>query len=262
MPKRRIPTDFRTSSPACNTLAGANGRATLRSALPLLYSSYVGRIGEFGRETPRRHGPGRCTKGPGHPQDLRATGRCSKRRPRPHSPETTQAGDDPAWRRSVGLIGMLVFYFAPSTTAFGFSMQRLARVPTMLAVLIVVSSCLPAPVNRPDGPRNEASAAREERRPPENRSYHVQVRTVESKSDADRAVSEVMDWYASLSAARRPPILSDKEQVPVDVRWKPPFYRVRLGPFETEEEARSVLGIIQESFPKAFIAREISAPGP
>lgn len=141
-------------------------------------------------------------------------------------------------------------------------MQRLARVSTMLAVLIVVSSCLPAQVNRPDSPRDEASAAREERRSPETRTYHVQVRMVERKSDADRAVSEVMDWYESLSAARRPPILSDEGQVPVDVRWKPPFYRVRLGPFETEEEARSVLGIIRNSFPKAFIAREISAPGP
>lgn len=144
---------------------------------------------------------------------------------------------------------------------FGLQMQRLTRVLTTLGVLILVSSCLPAQVNRSDGSRDEASAAREERRPPANRTYHVQVRTVESKSDADRAVSEVIDWYESLSAARRPPMLRDRDQVPVDVRWKPPFYRVRLGPFETEEEARSVLGVIRDSFPDAFIAREISAPG-
>jgi len=214
-------------------------------------------MGEFVLETPWRHGPRAPHEGP-----WTTTGSSRNRAMLGKQTTTSQPVEDTAWRRSVGLIGMLSFYFAPSTTGPGLLMQRLARVPTMLAALIVVSSCLPAQVNRPDGPRDEASAAREERRPPEKRTYHVQVRTVESKSDADRAVSEVMDWYESLSAARRPPILSDKEQVPVDVRWKPPFYRVRLGPFETEEEARSVLGIIQESFPKAFIAREISAPGP
>lgn len=157
---------------------------------------------------------------------------------------------------------MLSSRFVYSTTGFMTCIQRLGRVLTVLTILLIVVSCLPAQVNRPDGPRDEASTAREERRPPENRTYHVQVRTVESKSEADRTVSEVIDWYESLSVARRPAMMSDQEQVPVGVRWKPPFYRVRLGPFETEEEARSVLGVVRDSFPDAFIARETTSPGP
>ena len=88
MRKHRIPTDLCMSSRSCNIMAGVNGRATLRSALPLPYFLSVRLIGEFVRETPWRHGLRRRTKDPGRRQRLRTTGRRSESRPRPHSLET------------------------------------------------------------------------------------------------------------------------------------------------------------------------------
>jgi len=86
MPKCWIPTDLRTSSRSCHTLAGVNGRATLRSALPLLYFR---KPNVWANSSSRHRGGmalGRRTKDFGQRQGLRATGRCSGSRPRPHSP--------------------------------------------------------------------------------------------------------------------------------------------------------------------------------
>jgi len=115
--------------------------------------------------------------------------------------------------------------------------------------MLFVVSCVPANVSS-DTPVNEKRAM-------PARSYHVQVRTVEEKAEADRAVLDVMTWFDDLDRKERPLPLSRVSTVPVDVRWKAPFYRVRVGPFTSKEAAESVLESIQSAFPDAFIAREI-----
>jgi hypothetical protein len=95
-----------------------------------------------------------------------------------------------------------------------------------------------------------------------SKTYHVQVRTVEDKSEADRAVSAVMTWFDGLDREERPLPLSRVSTVPVDVRWKAPFYRVRVGPFTSKEAAESVLESVQRRFPDAFIAKEVIDDAP
>ncbi|WP_179862281.1 SPOR domain-containing protein [Longibacter salinarum] len=91
---------------------------------------------------------------------------------------------------------------------------------------------------------------------PPRRTYHVQVRTVEEKTAADRTVSDVVAWFEALPDADRPDPLSGVGNVPVDVRWKAPFYRVRIGPFSSRDAATAVLDALKSDFPDAFIARE------
>ena len=133
------------------------------------------------------------------------------------------------------------------------SLQLSARLGLWVGALLLTVSCMPAHVAS-DPPRD--ATTREPRERP-SKTYHVQVRTVEEKSEADKAVSEVMTWFDALERNERPLPLSRVSTVPVDVRWKAPFYRVRVGPFTSKEAAESVLQSIQRRFPDAFIAKEV-----
>ena len=132
-------------------------------------------------------------------------------------------------------------------------LQLSGRSGLWVGALLLMVSCMPAHVAS-DPPR-EATTRESRERP--SKTYHVQVRTVEAKSEADKAVSEVMTWFGALERNERPLPLSRVSAVPVDVRWKAPFYRVRVGPFTSKEAAESVLQSIQRRFPGAFIAKEV-----
>lgn len=130
------------------------------------------------------------------------------------------------------------------------------RLSLLVGALLLMVSCMPAHVASDTA--RDGESARE--RP--SKTYHVQVRTVEAKSEADRAVSDVMTWFDGLDRDERPLPLSRVSTVPVDVRWKAPFYRVRVGPFTSKEAAESVLQSVQRRFPDAFIAKEIIEEDP
>lgn len=127
---------------------------------------------------------------------------------------------------------------------------RWQRLGALVGALLLMVSCMPAHVASDTARESEAR-----NRP--SKTYHVQVRTVEAKSEADEAVTEVMTWFDGLDRDERPLPLSRVSTVPVDVRWKAPFYRVRVGPFTSKEAAESVLQSVQRKFPDAFIAKEI-----
>jgi hypothetical protein len=42
--------------------------------------------------------------------------------------------------------------------------------------------------------------------------------------------------------------------VAVSIKWRAPFYRVRIGPFATEQQAETVLEEAHSTFPDAFVA--------
>jgi hypothetical protein len=125
-----------------------------------------------------------------------------------------------------------------------------------LAALLGVVACSPVPVADSGRSPSSGASAEEDSREPPRRTYHVQVRTVEEKAAADRTVSQVVAWFDALPRADRPEALSAVGEIPVGVRWKPPFYRVRVGPFSSREAARQVVEAMREEFPDAFIARE------
>ena len=134
------------------------------------------------------------------------------------------------------------------------------RLSLLVAALLVMVSCMPAHVASDTAREGEPRERSSNERP--SKTYHVQVRTVEAKSEADRTVTEVMTWFNGLDRDERPLPLSRVSTVPVDVRWKAPFYRVRVGPFTSKEAAESVLQSVQRRFPDAFIAKQIIEDDP
>lgn len=88
-----------------------------------------------------------------------------------------------------------------------------------------------------------------------NRVFHVQLQMTEEKDEANRVLGEALAWWKELPPSDRPP-LTETDGSPVDIIWKAPLYRVRLGPFSTQEQAKSVLSKARSDFPEAFVAPE------
>lgn len=124
------------------------------------------------------------------------------------------------------------------------AMPRLQRLFAYLAVgvLLLVLSC--------SGPQPGETGGTEERRV-----YHVQLQMTEEKEAANRTLGQALVWWEDRPPEKRPP-LAHPEESPADIKWKAPYYRVRLGPFATREQAESILGDARSSFPDAFVAPE------
>lgn len=86
------------------------------------------------------------------------------------------------------------------------------------------------------------------------RVYHVQIRMTEHKAVADRTMGAAMAWWRERSAAERPRTLAGMDTLPVTIAWRPPLYRVRVGPFASRSRAEALLGVIDAAYPDAFIA--------
>lgn len=118
----------------------------------------------------------------------------------------------------------------------------------MLGLLLGLSCSGPAPEK--SGP-----AADEE---PE-RLYHVQLEMTDDKATADQLLGKALNWWddqPSSLESRPVDTTEDTTDSPVRIVWKPPLYRVRLGPFASRSEAEAVLDAAQSRFPDAFIAPE------
>lgn len=85
--------------------------------------------------------------------------------------------------------------------------------------------------------------------------YYVQLQFTEDKDQAETLLSRGLQWWKQQPDSSRPPLLQEMESsdVPVTIKWKAPFYRVRLGPFAKEKQAETVLKKTRSAFPDAFV---------
>ena len=98
---------------------------------------------------------------------------------------------------------------------------------------------------------------------PRSRVYHVQLRLTEDKDQAEAILSQGLRWWNQQPASSRPSLVEDarSSDTAVSIKWQAPFYRVRIGPFATEQQAETVLEEAQSTFPDAFVAPErVDAP--
>lgn len=85
------------------------------------------------------------------------------------------------------------------------------------------------------------------------RAFFVQTGMAYHQSDAERMRREVVAWWDAL---RTPPApLQRYRSAPVRVVWQSPYYRVRIGPVATREEASTVRAVVQDRFDTASITR-------
>ena len=82
--------------------------------------------------------------------------------------------------------------------------------------------------------------------------FRIQILTTADKGAADDQIEEALSWWQSMPASQRPAALADNE-LDVDVMWRSPYYRVRMGNFTSRAEAQKVLPTIKKRFGDAFI---------
>ncbi|HEX7069667.1 MAG TPA: SPOR domain-containing protein [Rhodothermales bacterium] len=98
----------------------------------------------------------------------------------------------------------------------------------------------PPPVDEPRGPVTRTVDG-----------FQIQIGMSNDRSEADALVEHAIGWYSGLSPSQRPPYMGDSE-LDVDVAWRPPYYRVRVGSFATRAEAERALSVVSRRFPEAF----------
>lgn len=88
------------------------------------------------------------------------------------------------------------------------------------------------------------------------RIYHVQLQLTDDKDRAAAVLGRAEQWWQEYASSARPPIVegTQSSDTPTDIFWKAPFYRVRLGPFATKEQAETVLEAARPTFSDAFVA--------
>lgn len=128
--------------------------------------------------------------------------------------------------------------------------EAVARLCQIVASMLLCAGLLLAC----SGPRSGSTKTESETTV--QRVYRVQLRMTEEKTEAVQARSRATRWWKNRPASERPPIAhtGPAESSAVTIDWKPPFYRVRLGPFATRQQAEAVLQAARSVFPDAFVA--------
>lgn len=124
--------------------------------------------------------------------------------------------------------------------------------PLFLVLGLLLSGNLLLACTGPGSTRSSVSTAPEAG----TRIYHVQLQLTDEKERAVEILGRGERWWAKQPASVRPPLVegTQSSDPAVHIEWKAPFYRVRLGPFATEQQAESVLDAARSAFPDAFVA--------
>ncbi len=84
------------------------------------------------------------------------------------------------------------------------------------------------------------------------RGFQIQIHSTQEKSAAQSAADSAKDWWNGLDETEQRGMFGVKD-LPVEIKWLEPYYRVRIGHFGSREEARAILGRVAREFPAAFI---------
>ena len=126
----------------------------------------------------------------------------------------------------------------------------------LMGVCLTLSACVPT---REAGKREvPTSASQRTIGPGPVRGFRVQVHLTPEKPEADAYVEDVLSWWQGVPAGRRPNVLPASD-LPVEVAWLQPYYRVRVGAFTARRDAETALVLIRERFPDALIVPSVLA---
>lgn len=117
---------------------------------------------------------------------------------------------------------------------------------TMLGLLLVLaSSCT---VSQP----NELAGKVD---PNAIRGFKIQIHSTQDEGAAETFVSDAQNWWEAMDEQMQRNLFG-VSYLPVEIKWKDPYYRVRIGYFESRDEARAVLKEIAGQFPAAFVVSD------
>jgi SPOR domain len=86
----------------------------------------------------------------------------------------------------------------------------------------------------------------------QQRGYRIQLVFARDKATADQSVQEVIEWWREQQALRpNDPLF--RGELPVHNIYQQPYYRVRVGDFTSRSAAESLLSLVKDDYPRAFI---------
>lgn len=93
--------------------------------------------------------------------------------------------------------------------------------------------------------------------------FRIQIYSSQDKEPADEKVEEAIEWWRTLQEEQEEdgaPATQEglmPEELPVYVRYRQPYYRVRIGNFTSRDAAERALRMVQRRFTDAFIAPDV-----
>lgn len=130
--------------------------------------------------------------------------------------------------------------------------ETLGRWSAAVGLTLLIACMGPQPSGEsPAGPTSRAEDGRNT-----TRVFRVQIGLFPEKAAADSALGAAVQWWDAIPRTEQPRPLRNVDRLPVDVHWRAPYYRVRIGPFVARDRAEAVLQTAREKFPDAFIAPE------
>lgn len=118
-------------------------------------------------------------------------------------------------------------------------------------------AALPTPAPEPEEPTRppEPEPTPDEDAPPRAvtvQGFRVQVLTTSEKAEADALAGEAERWWRDLSASEKAGMKA-RGDLPIEVAWRAPYYRVQMGAYTSRAAAQQALQMLSSRFPKAFI---------
>ncbi len=113
---------------------------------------------------------------------------------------------------------------------------------TLVAGLLLLTACqssAPATKVFPDPPAP-------------HRGFQIQIYATSETAEARAVAEEASDWFAALDDDMKR-MLHGSTNIPVEIKWLQPHYRIRVGRFRTREAARNMWEKMQGDFPAALI---------
>jgi hypothetical protein len=95
--------------------------------------------------------------------------------------------------------------------------------------------------------------------------YHVQLDMTRDKETANQYLSKAIAWWGRQPSERLPGPMTPaggSDDSAVQIVWKAPLYRIRLGPFSSRSAAQKVLSAAEVAYSGAFIVPEQRRPSP
>ena len=82
--------------------------------------------------------------------------------------------------------------------------------------------------------------------------YRIQIFTSDSRDAASAMQAEARLWWNTVEGTPGAP-----DDLETALAYIQPYYRVRVGGFETRADAEDVLGFIRRQYPEAFIVPDL-----
>lgn len=85
--------------------------------------------------------------------------------------------------------------------------------------------------------------------------FRIQIFSSREKSAAERRRADARAWWEQIRQQAEVPEDLFPEQLPTNIAYRPPYYRVRIGSFAERQRAEEALSFVQRKYPDAFIAQ-------